>query len=193
METQLFNIISKHITLTEEEKKLILELNQFKSYPKDTMLLKAGDISNECYFVMKGCIRYYYIIDGEEKTMEFYTESESLSPFCSMDKKPSEYYISCVEDSILSVVTPKSKITDLKKIPRFETLCRLLTEELLVKNQDAHIHFKNATPEQRYLKLVETRPDLIERVPQYQIASYLGLKPEALSRIRKRLSNKEET
>jgi len=77
--------------------------------------------------------------------------------------------------------------TIFERFPRFETLCRILSEELLAKNQASFDGFKTSTPEQRYLNLLKTRPDLLQRVPQYQIASYLGIEPQSLSRIRKRL------
>lgn len=192
MQNELFNFISKYISLTEEEKNAILELDLFKNYQKDTLLLKEGDLSNKCYFVIKGCIRCFYIVEGEEKTTEFYTEAESLAPHCTINKKPSEHYISCVEDCILSVSTPEMEKEIFEKFPRFETLCLRISEELLADTQASFSQFKNSTPEQRYLHLINTRPQLIKRVPQYQIASYLGIKPESLSRIRKRMSNREE-
>ena len=190
MKYELFKFISKYITLTTEEENAIMELSLFKSYKKGTVLLKEGEISNECYFVIKGCIRCYYIVDGEEKTTAFYTEAESLSPQSCVNKTPSEHYISCVEDCILSVATPEMEKEVFERFPRFESLCRILSEELLAKSQTTFADFVNSTPEQRYLDLLKTRPDLIQRVPQYQIASYLGIKPESLSRIRKRITNK---
>lgn len=75
-----------------------------------------------------------------------------------------------------------------EKFPRFETLCRLLSEQLLAGNQAQFDAFRTSTPEQRYLHLMRTRPDLLQRVPQYQLASYLGIQPQSLSRIRKRLA-----
>jgi CRP-like cAMP-binding protein len=187
MEKQLFNFISKYMTLTEEEKNAIIEVDIFKSYKKDTILLKEGAHSNKSYFVLQGIIRCYYIVDGEEKTTAFYTESEPFSPLCVIEKEPSTYYVSCLEDCILAVSTPDMEEEVFKKFPRFESLCRILSEELLAKSQLSFDEFKNSTPEQRYLHLSRTRPDLIQRVPQYQIASFLGIKPESLSRIRKRV------
>ena len=113
---------------------------------------------------------------------------ESLSPLCSINKKPSEYYVSCVEDCILVVSNPGMEEVIFAKFPRFETLCRLLSEELLASRQATFDDFKTSSPEQRYLNLLQTRPDLLQRVPQHQLASYLGIKPQSLSRIRKRLA-----
>ncbi|CAN5328947.1 Crp/Fnr family transcriptional regulator [soil metagenome] len=189
MEKELFAFISKYMTLSEDEKQAINDLDIFRRFKKGTILLKEGDMSNEGYFVLKGCLRCYYIVEGEEKTTAFYTEAESLTPLCSINKKPSEHFVSCVEDSVITVGNSEMEKIIFEKFPRFETLCRVLTEELLAKNQASYDNFKNSSPEQRYLKLLETRPDLVQRVPQHQLASYLGIKPESLSRIRKRLLN----
>lgn len=174
--------------LSEEEKKAITDLAIFRNFKKGTVLLKEGDISDESYFVIKGCLRCYYMIEGEEKTTAFYTESESLSPACAINNTPSEYHVACVEDSILSVGNPEMEKIIFEKFPRFETLCRILSEELLAKNQSSFAEFINSNPEQRYLNLLKTRPDLLQRVPQYQLASYLGITPQSLSRLRNRLS-----
>ena len=188
MENNLFDYISKYMILSEEEKKAIIDLNIFKNYKKGEILLKEGQYSINGYFVIKGCVRCYYIIEGEEKTTAFYTESEMFSPLCSVNKMPSEHYIACVEDSIITVANSDMEEIIFAKFPRFEMLCRVLSGELLAKNQASFDDFKTSSPEQRYLNLLETRPDLFQRVPQHQIASFLGIKPQSLSRIRKRLA-----
>ena len=191
MENILFNYLSKYIELTAEEKKAIIDLDIFRQYKKDTILLKEGQNSDNGYFVIKGCIRCYYIKDHEEKTTAFYTETESLEPVCKIYKKPSEYCVSCVEDSILIVANSEMEQLIFEKFPKFETLCRVLSEQLLAKNQSSFDEFKTTTPEQKYLNLLQNRPDLTQRVPQYQLASYLGITPQSLSRIRTRLSEKK--
>ena len=147
----------------------------------------------EGYFVLKGCIRTYYIIGGEEKTTAFYTEMEGLTPACVINRKASEYYISCVEDSIITASNPDMEVEIFEKFPKFETLCRILSEELLVKEQINFDEFKTSSPEQRYLNLLQKKPDLIQRVPQHQLASYLGIKPQSLSRIRARILERSKS
>ena len=190
-ESKLFDFIAKYITLTDEEKQLLIDLDIFKSVKKGAVLLKAGQLSDKSYFVMKGCLRAYYIIDGEEKTTAFYTEMEGVSPHCVIDKKPSEYFISCVEDCILVVSDTKMEATGFEKFPKFESLCRMMSEQLLVKNQMQFDEFKTSTPEQRYLNLLKTRPDLMQRAPQHQLASFLGITPQSLSRLRARIVQKK--
>ncbi len=191
MKNTLFDFISKYISLTEDEKNAILSLDLFRQVKKGTTLLKAGQQSQDSYFVLKGCIRIYYMIDGEEKTTAFFTEMDALTPHCVINNAPSEYFIGCVEDSLLTVSNADMEVEMHSKFPKFEIMCRMLSEELLVKQQIDFDEFKISSPEQRYLNLLQKRPDLIQRVPQHQLASYLGIKPQSLSRLRARIIEKK--
>jgi CRP-like cAMP-binding protein len=193
MQDILFDFISKYISLTEDEKNAILSLDLFHSVKKGTILLKEGQKTKENYFVLKGCIRTYYVLDGEEKTTAFYTEMEGLTPHCVVSKIPSAYYVSCVEDTILAISNTDMGEEINSKFPKFEIMCRILSEELLIKEQINFDEFKTSSPEQRYLNLLQKRPDLIQRVPQHQLASYLGIKPQSLSRLRARIFEKDKT
>ena len=192
MQDILFDFISKYIYLTEDEKNARLSLDLFRSVKKGAILLKEGQKSNSSYFVLKGCIRTYYVLDSEEKTTAFYTEMEALTPPCVINKTPSEYYISCIEDTILTVSNTDMEAEVNSKFPKFEIMCRLLSEELLAKVKINFDEFKTSSPEQRYLNLIQKRPDLIQRVPQHQLASYLGITPQSLSRLRARISEKSK-
>jgi CRP-like cAMP-binding protein len=187
MENILFDFISKYVSLTETEKQAIVSLDLFRSVKKGTTLLREGQKSNDSYFVIKGCIRSYYIIDGEEKTTAFYTEMDALTPNCVINQTPSEYFINCVEDSILTVSNLDMETEINSKFPKFESMCKKLSEELMAKQQMDFDEFKTSSPERRYLNLLEKRPDLIQRVPQHQLASYLGIQPQSLSRLRARI------
>ena len=192
MQQILFDFISKYVTLTEEEKNAIGSSDIFRSVKKGTILLKEGQRSKESYFILKGCIRTYYVLDSEEKTTGFYTEIEAFTPPCVISKTPSEYYISCVEDTILSVSNSDMEAEMNGKFPKFETLCRMLSEDLLAKQRIDFDEFKTSSPEQRYFNLLQKRPDLLQRVPQHQLASYLGITPQSLSRLRGRILEKSK-
>ncbi len=191
MQDKLFEFISKYITLNEDEKNALLSLDLFHSIKKGTVLLREGQQSLDSYFVLKGCFRVYYIIDGEEKTTAFYTELDAFTPHCAINKAPSDYYISCVEDSILLISNAEMSVEVNRKFPKFDIMCRMLSEELLAKQRIDFDEFKTSSPEQRYLNLLQKRPDLIQRVPQHQLASYLGIKPQSLSRLRARILEKK--
>ncbi|MGB1040586.1 MAG: Crp/Fnr family transcriptional regulator [Flavobacteriales bacterium] len=193
MQNLLFDFISNYITLTEEEKEAIIALDIFRSVKKGTVLLKEGQKTNEGYFVLKGCMRAYYIIEGEEKTTDFYTEMEGVTPNCVVTKIPSDYYIATTEDSIISISNPDMEEEIFDKFPKFQKLCMILSEELLAKQQINFDEFKTSSPEQRYLTLLEKRPNLVQRVPQHQLASYLGIKPQSLSRLRARIIEKSKS
>lgn len=191
LKNQYFKEMTRVMNFSEEEQALIQSLNIFRIYKKGTLLLKEGQFSKTTYHLIKGCLRSYYLIDGEEKTTAFYIENEHFSPSCIITNKPAEHYVACVEDCLVSIGTPESEQLLLEKFPRFEKLCRIYSEELLAKQKADFEHFKISSPEQRYIHLTNSRPDLLQRVPQYQIASYLGLTPQSLSRIRKRLLKTE--
>lgn len=190
MQDILFDFLTKYVSLTAEEKSAIISLDIFRTMKKGTVLLKEGQKSKESYFVLKGCIRTYYVIDGEEKTTAFYTEMEGLTPHCVMTEGQSEYFVSCTENTMLIVSNADMEPEINGKFPKFETLCRKLSEERLAKQQLDFDEFKTSSPEQRYLNLLHRRPDLIQRVPQHQLASYLGIKPQSLSRLRARILEK---
>jgi CRP-like cAMP-binding protein len=192
MQQILFDFLSKYVPLTEDEKNAIVSLDIFRSVKKGTILLEEGQNTKESFFVLKGCIRKYYILEGEEKTTAFYTEMEGLTPHCVASQTPSEYYVSCVEDSILIVSNADMESEVNGKFPKFETLCRILSEERLGKQQIDFDAFKTSSPEQRYLNLLQSQPDLLQRVPQHQLASYLGIKPQSLSRLRARIIEKSK-
>lgn len=192
MQDLLFDFISKYVSLTADEKNALLSLDIFHSVKKGTILLKEGQKTKNSFFVLKGCIRTYYLLDGEEKTTAFYTEMEAFTPPCVISKTPSEYYVSCIEDSILTISNADMEAEVNSKFPKFETMCRVLSEELLAKQRIDFDEFKTSSPEQRYLNLLQKRPDLIQRVPQLQLASYLGITAQSLSRLRARILEKSK-
>lgn len=192
MQDLLFDFISKYVSLNEDEKNVLLSLDLFHSVKKGSILLKEGQKSQDSYFVLKGCIRVYYLIDGEEKTTSFYTEMDALTPHCVINDSTSDYFVSCVEDSILLISTSDMTLEVNSKFPKFEIMCRKLTEELMAKKQLDFDEFKTSSPEQRYRNLLHKRPDLIQRVPQHQLASFLGIKPQSLSRLRARILEKND-
>lgn len=185
----IIDFLSKHIPISDDLAQLILEYSQIKSLKKGITIVKEGQIAKECFFILKGCMKKYYLIDGEEKITQFYTEGEIITPSSYTIQEPSKYYISTTEKTIVSFGNPDSENEIYKNHPELESLTRKLGEIFMVKTSNEFDNWVNHNPEERYLLLVKNRPDLIQRIPQYDIANYLGIRPESLSRIRKRLIN----
>jgi len=183
----LVNYFSKYMTLSAEEIQLIKSEDIIREYKKNDFLLKEGQVAQVCFLVLKGCVKRYYLEDGQEKIMEFYTENDPIAPVSYTSKEASKYYISCVEPCLISTGTEERTQQFLQKFPRFIPIFVKIGDDLSAKKQIFLDDFKNLSPENRYQKLLNTRPDLVNRVPQYMIASYLGIQPESLSRIRKRI------
>lgn len=187
MENEILSFLSKHVSVSDKLKEVIVASSVIKRFKKGTVLLEAEKPAKESYFVLKGCIRSYLIRDGEEKTIEFYTEEQPVALTNYGKNIPSGQYLVCVEDTTVSVDTPEHEAEMFRKFPEFESVCRIMSEALMANYQESFTNYKLMTAEDRYQHLQETRPDLLQRVPQYQIASYLGVTPESLSRLRKRL------
>ncbi|MEX2593667.1 MAG: Crp/Fnr family transcriptional regulator [Anditalea sp.] len=185
---ELLSFLSKIPLLTNEEVKALAENIPVRFFKKGTVLVNEGDICNKCYFVLKGCLRQYIFINGVDKSTQFYTEEQAAVFFSSIaNQSKSESHLSCVEDSILIVGEPNSETEMYKKFPKLEQITRMMMAQDFGKIQDALSYFIASSPEERYLNLLKTKPDLLQRVPQHQLASYIGVSPESLSRIRKRL------
>lgn len=173
----------------EAEKRSIEELSNVKHFKKGHILIKEGQMVDHCYYVIKGCLRQYKIVKGEERTVYFFTEDESILSLTQNNSiYLSNHYIECVEDTTVSVMSSTNERELYRRHPNIESMSRLSLEKLIRKYQDMYSDFITLTPEERYLNLVQRSPQLLNRIPQYQIASYLGIKPESLSRIRKRLA-----
>ena len=171
----------------EEIQRVVAEVT-IKTVKKGSFLLREGQIPQVCYHVFKGCVREYYLVDGEEKTSEFYLEGDSISDDLSkIERRPSRKYWECLEDTTLSVFTQAQEEKMYRLFPSIESLCRIETEKKLGQFRELMAFYLASSPEERYLNLLNTRPNLLTRVPQYQLASYLGVKPESLSRIRGRI------
>jgi len=190
MKNELLNYISKYIQLSEELQSVVIASSNIRKYEKGTIILNENNISNESFLVLKGCLRSYLIKDGEEKTLEICTEGQPFTPNNYGKKIATEQYLECVEESIVSVNSPEFEAEMFQKYPQFESVCRIMGDVIMSEQQEKFTMYKLTNPEDRYLHLTKNRPDLLQRVPQYQIASYLGLTPQSLSRIRKRLSIK---
>jgi len=193
MEYQEDESYLSHSELTSDEQEAILKLNAVSKFKKGDILLKEGETITKSFFVLKGCVRQYHLKDGEEKTTFFYLDDQAIFPNVNSQRvQISQHNLECVEDCSLAVTTLEQEVNLMKSFPRLGDMCRVATEKQFGDYQEMFAKYISSTPEERYLDIVENRSDLLNRVPQYQLASYLGVKPESLSRIRKRLTTKSK-
>ena len=175
--------------LSEDVRSRLVQKLNVQLFKKEVTIQKDGIIPKNCFFVLDGCIRQYKIIDGEEKTMEFFTSYQAvISSEHYMNQTPSDYYLECIEDSILMVGEPEQDVKILSEFPMLQTVMMEVAEKEWTKTKNRITSFQLLSNQERYLDFLESRKELLNKVPNHQIASYLGITPETLSRIRKRLA-----
>lgn len=187
----LSEILNQQSGLSDSEKQEIIRRLDIRSFPKGTILLREGQSCRFCYFILKGCIREYRLDGNTEHTSAFYTEQHAAAQFLAYSMgKTSDCYWECTEDCELVVGNLEQEAAMYDDFPALKEMTRKMMEADFGSTQEAFARFRSQSPEERYLDLLENRPELLQRVPQHQLASMLGITPESLSRIRRRLTRK---
>lgn len=155
---------------------------------KKELLLREGELCQHVAYVESGCLRYFYNVEGDEHTGQFFFERAWYTDYDSFLRNvPSTQNIQALEPCRLWQLPRNDLYRLYDERPVFERFGRLMAEHAFRGLRARNDALLNLSPEERYLRLLRERPKVIERVPQHYIASHLGLKPESLSRIRKRL------
>ncbi len=180
--------------LSEAEWQTFQAILTVREVARGQWLLSQGETCREAYFIEHGLVRLYYIKDGEEKTRQFFFEHMFVTdPTSLIAQSPSSLYLQTLEDSRLLVIPRDALYALYESSMNFQRLGRLIAEYNLmgIANRMDSLFFYS--PEERYLNLLKNRPRVSQRIPQYMIASYLGVTPEGLSRIKKRLADQERS
>lgn len=156
---------------------------------KGDTLVKPGQYVKWFYFLEKGCVCYYTEDESSTKVMEFFTEGDFFTDlYAYIEEIPSATYLSATEDCTVYAILKEDVQKSFDRSHDLERFGRLSMQESFAEIFRRNNHLKNLSNQERYLRLLQKRPGLFQRVPQYLIASYLGLTPVGLSKIRKRLA-----
>jgi CRP/FNR family transcriptional regulator, anaerobic regulatory protein len=182
----LLDYFQQLIPLSKAEKILVTELFKPRLYRKRQYVLQEGDVCNQFNFIVRGCLRMYKVDDkGDIHIIQFAAENWWLSNIGSFhDRKPSELNIDALEDTMVLQISHENLLALYKTAPKFDRIFRVLIEKSFVALQQRLLQSFSSTAEERYLSFIQNYSALSTRLPQTQIASYLGISPEFLSRLR---------
>jgi len=191
----MFDKINSHVSrcgsFSSADLEILNTLLEPRSYPKKSMLLQEGDICNFEAYIIKGCVRSYYIDEnGFELTMQFAVEDWWVSDVSSFHEHvPSNMFIETLEDCQLLILNPGTKELLLQQVPGFERFFRILIQRHMTVVQNRLYQTIAWPAQQRYVEFLKLYPEIPQRVAQHYIASYLGISPEFLSKIRTKMAN----
>ena len=191
MYSQINKNISRYVSFVPKELEIFNSLLEHKTVPKKTILLHEGEMCDFEAFVIKGCIRKYYIdANGFEVILQFAIENAWLSDisFSIYEKKPSRVFIETLEECEFFMFTPDTKEALFAKAPKFERAFRILMQRNLAVTQERLFNTISKTATEKYLEFLELYPTLSQRVAQHYIASYVGISAEFLSKIRTKIA-----
>lgn len=181
--------IASYTTLTNEELNFALQYFKPIAIPKGEYLLREGQYINFLYYLDKGCLCYFTRNDGQEQVIQFFTENDFLTDsYNYFLGKASNCNLKAMEDTLVYAITKEDTESVFGHSQALERFGRLFFQKEFIILAQRVAHLTNLSNEERYLRLLRKRPDLFQRVPQYLIASYLGLTPVGLSKMKKRIS-----
>ena len=188
---QFQGLLKNYPSISEEEYDFIKRNIPIKTYSKNEVFFKEGMIAQTIYFVLSGCVRLFYNADGNDKTAYFYTEGMFICANESyLHHTPANENFQALEETTVLLFHKSIESTLNEKLKNYQEIERLAIVEELIRSNRIIESFITKKPEERYLELIQSNMELFQRVHQQYIATYLGISPESLSRIRKRLAQK---
>jgi CRP/FNR family transcriptional regulator, anaerobic regulatory protein len=181
--------INRFITLSDTECCQLADLFHPLKLDKKEHWIQQGDMFTDIAFVVKGCFRTYFMKNDQERTSQFFFENSWYTDYESwVTRQPTCVSVEALEPTELMVIPFRELERLYEQNPKFERVGRVMAEDTIIRIRNRNISLLNDSPEERYLQLLQQRPKVIKRVPQHLIASYLGIEPETLSRIRKKIT-----
>jgi CRP-like cAMP-binding protein len=189
---QILENISKIVTLSPEEELLFLSKIETKHYKAKTIILNAGEVCKYSYFVNSGLLRSFNINDNiVEHVLSFACEGWWIGDMYSLlSQKPGNLFIEVLEDAEVVLLSKENQEALYHQIPKLERFFRIIVENSLVAYQERLMDNLSLTAEERFDKFCKKYPTLIQKVPQKQIASFIGVTPEFFSKMKSRLLKK---
>lgn len=189
MNEKIKTYFSNFLPLETDDLETFFKKFTLKNFKKGDYFIKEGELCSEIGFIVKGCLICVYNKEGIDVIDEFSMENEFISDYRSLlDNKPAEKDVKCLEDTELLVIKGNDLNDLYNQKHSFERVGRIIAESLFKNWHQKAISLMLDSAETRYRKLINNKPTLLQRVPQYLIASYLNITPESLSRIRKKIT-----
>jgi CRP-like cAMP-binding protein len=188
MKELLIAKIEEYISLCDADIQIIDSLFKHKEYKANQFIHQEGVVCNNLWFIAKGLVRYTSNINGDDRTFIFRNEGNFIGDIEGFIKRtPATKSIVTIEDCTIYAISKNDLQVFYQEVTHGERFGRLLVENIFAAAVNHLVSFYTESPEQRYIKLIRQSKDFIQRIPQYHIASFLGIKPQSLCRIKKRL------
>ncbi|WP_111706792.1 Crp/Fnr family transcriptional regulator [Lutibacter citreus] len=185
----LLDYIKRYVNLTKEEESLLISKVSYRKYLKNQYIVQQGDICKITGFILSGCTKTFYLDEsGQEHIVLFAIEEWWTSDMGSyISQSPADFNVQCIENTELIQFSYDTNEELLLKIPKLERFFRKIVERALVSSQKRIIRNFSLTAKEQYIQFKELYPTIEKRVPQYMVASYLGITKEFLSKIKSQL------
>ena len=180
--------LSKMVNLTKNELLVISGFFKTKHYKKGEYFLEEGKLCNHVGFVDKGLFNYFYLDNGTQRIRGFFFPNNFISNYsCFLENNKSKAFIQAMEDCTVTLLHKDDLNSLYETLPKFYEMSNSIVQDLYLGVSKKYESFLIDSAQDRYLELIKSRPILFKRIPQYMIASYIGITPEGLSRIKKRI------
>lgn len=182
---QLFHHLKRFSSLTHEDLDIISSFLEIRMFEKKHIVVNTGETENYFNIVIKGLVRKYFSLGKKEITLQLATEGHFINSEISFIKQcPSDVIIETIEPTLLASLSYKNMQAFLDQHPQYESLACKLVSDMFIKKNKYYISQSMLCTRERFLEYIQNQPDMLQRVPQKYLASYLNIKPETFSRLK---------